>query len=409
MRVWQEWTSGHDSPVYSLAEIVAACENGLGVVITYGSDVVGAAAARVDEDRAWIMMLAQDPGRREQGLGSALLGGLEERLIARGVSRISALLPRSETRLRAFENSEFSPETPLRYFERRIAVRRSDLEPLTRLGASLLPRTLWRELAGMSAVKELIESRLILPLARAELAERLGVRPPRAAVLFGPPGTGKSTFARAVASRLGWPFVELHPSRLASEPGGVAAALRARFVQIAELEHVVVFIDEVDEIASHRDAAAASHASATNELLKSIPLFRERDGRLLLCATNFLRNLDPAFLRHGRFDYLLPVGLPDAEARRSIWRRYVPLSAGRVDVSELARRSARFSPADIEFAARRAAQSVFDEAMRDRPDADGEVEVDTASYLEAIASTRPTVSAEALAEFEADIRELART
>ncbi|MGP3534763.1 ATP-binding protein [Microbacterium sp. RD1] len=411
VRVWQEWTSGQDDPVYTLAEIVAACEDGLGVVITHGSAVLGAAVARVEDDRAWIMLLAQDPSRRDQGLGSALLGGLEERLIARGVSRICALLPQSETRLRAFENSEFSPETTLRYFERRIAVHRSDLEPLTRLGASLLPRTLWRELAGMSAAKRLVESRLILPLARADLADQLGVRPPRAAMLFGPPGTGKSTFARAIASRLGWPFVELHPSRLAGESGGLANALRSRFVEIAGLEHAVVFIDEVDEIASRRDRAASPlQQAATNEMLKSIPLFREREGRLLVCATNFIRNLDPAFLRHGRFDYVLPIGLPDLEARQSIWRRYVPLSAEAVDLAVLAQASERFSPADIEFAARSASQAAFERVVGGAPaDAVGAADLDTVAYLEAIAATRPTVTAAALSEFEDDIRALART
>ena len=75
----------------------------------------------------------------------------------------------------------------------------------------------WDELGGMAGEKELIERRVILPLAQPQLAERLGLVPPRAVVLFGPPGTGKTSFAKGVASRLGWPFVELFPSRLAGE------------------------------------------------------------------------------------------------------------------------------------------------------------------------------------------------
>ena len=66
------------------------------------------------------------------------------------------------------------------------------------------------------AEKRVIERRIVLPLAEPQLAEQYGVSPPKAVILFGPPGTGKTSFAKAVAGRLGWPFVELFPSRLAT-------------------------------------------------------------------------------------------------------------------------------------------------------------------------------------------------
>ena len=89
----------------------------------------------------------------------------------------------------------------------------------------MLPRGLWETLAGMEHEKQLIERRVVLPLVNPDLAEEYGLKPPRAIVLFGPPGTGKTTFAKAVASRLGWPFVEVFPSRLAAAGGcGVRTA-----------------------------------------------------------------------------------------------------------------------------------------------------------------------------------------
>ena len=95
-------------------------------------------------------------------------------------------------------------------------------------------------------------------------------------MLFGPPGTGKTTFAKAVASRLNWPFVEVFPSRLAGDQNGLAGGLRDIFNTINDLDNVVVFIDEVEEIASKRKGDPPSPTQGvTNELLKLIPTFRE--------------------------------------------------------------------------------------------------------------------------------------
>lgn len=409
VQVWQESRTAGVHPVYSLAEIIAACSDELGVVAVSAERIVGAAACRIEEDRAWVLMLGQAAGWRDQGLGSALIAGLESRLSLRGVFRISALLPAAESRVEAFRNSRFTVEETLMYFERAVPGRPKETGCLSQVGGRLLPGGLWDALAGMTDEKHLIEQRVILPLAQDELAQTLGVLPPKAVVLFGPPGTGKTTFAKAVASRLGWPFVEVFPSRLASDPQGLASALRQAFLDIAHLEHAVVFIDEVEEIASTRNGEhpTASHG-VTNELLKIIPSFREQQGRLLICATNFIRSLDRAFLRHGRFDYVLPIGPPDAAARRAIWTRYVPSTATDIDLSTLAENTERFSPADIEFAARKASQHALEYAVRHGLSAT-EAELTTEHYLEAISQTRATVTEAIVRDFLEDIERLART
>ncbi len=244
-------------------------------------------------------------------------------------------------------------------------------------------------------------------------------------VLFGPPGTGKTTFAKAIASRLEWPFVEIFPSRLAAEPDGLASALRQTFLQISELEHVVVFLDEVEEIASHRSGEPPSPTQGvTNELLKIIPSFREQPGRLLVCATNFIRALDSAFLRHGRFDYVIPIGLPDAEARTAMWQRFIPDTVQEfVDVPQLVARTEGYSPADIEFAARAASQRALETAVyADTAGQDPtetamteahqqvptQIGPTTADYLDAIHETCTTVSEDVAAAFQEDIHTLAR-
>ncbi len=395
-----------EAPVYSLAEIVASCHADHAVVAVRDDRIVGAAVGRAAHAQGWIVFLAtvDEPGSDQ--LTASLLDALERRMAPLGLGKLSVLVGGGAP-LDALTSNGFQLRHRLRYLERQMPVQRRELDLLKEVGGRILPRHLWDTVAGMRQEKTILEERLVTPLARPDLADRFGVVPPRAVMLFGPPGTGKTTFARAVASRLDWPFVEVFPSRLGDAPTAMAGGLRATFETIAALEHAVVFIDEVEEIASRRRGDPPSPTQGvTNELLKIVAEFRDRPGRLLICATNFVRSLDAAFLRHGRFDYVLPIGLPDDEARRAIWRRYVPADAAEhVDVEKLAEASDGLTPADIEYAARRASQHALARAL----DASGPDEgLTTEDYLGALAATRATVSPEAVQEFLEDIETLAR-
>ncbi|WP_340559843.1 ATP-binding protein [Streptomyces sp. GSL17-111] len=397
IRVDTESGTTGEPPLFPLADVVTALlAPHPAVVAVADGGVVGAAVSRVEGERAWILRLCMAPAWRGQGLGSALVTALERRLFADGVHTVHAALPDGETGVAALRNCAFAARPGLVFFEKHGAVTPRAVSMLSALGAELPAGGQWKKVAGMRREKRLIERRLVLPLAEPELAGRHGVEPPHAVMLFGPPGTGKSTFARATASRLGWPFLELFPARLAAEYG-LAAGLSRRFEDIAQLEHVLVFIDEVEEVAGTRSGADATAVGVVNELLKAIVRFRAQDGRLLVCATNDVTALDPAFLRHGRFDYVLPLGPPDEEARTALWESYLAPAGAEADSAALASASAGFTPADIAHVARTVSQARFERTV----DTGVQTPPGTDDYLATIRRTHPTVGP-ALAEEFAD-------
>ena len=365
--------------------------------------VLGSATAAV----GWLHLLALLPGTAEEdSVADGLVGELEVGLAQGGARRVSAAIREGDTARRHLERNDYRMAEGTLYLERHVPATLTVSTGLEELTGQFVNPRLWEELRGLEECKQVIERCVILPLAESELAARHAVRPPKAIVLFGPPGTGKTTFAKGIASRLGWPFVEINPGELAGEgPEGQASALGRAFSRILELPAAVVFVDEVEDLASIRDEERRISPNVTNEFLRQIPRFHSTEQHLLVCATNLVSGLDPAFLRPGRFDYVLPVGPPDAEARTAIWERYVrEITDEDVDVGGLVEASDLFTPADIEFAARRAAQQAFERAHFEGVNH----RATTAEFRAAIGRTRPTLSREMVERFEGDTRRFAR-
>ena len=395
-----------DSAPMEIAQFIFDVNNGaIAVVALTNGVLIGLASARVAGDRAWTQLVAISPEWRHRGLGSALARGLETRLLHAGVRKISALLGPGEVGEQALLNRGFTATHGMVLYDKFLSLEPGDVQLIDKWGGQILDGDLWDRAAGMEREKSLIDHRIVAPLSDPALAARIGLRPPATALLFGPPGTGKTTFAKATAGRLGWPFVELLPSKLSSGEGTLANELREAFLELGRLDHVVIFIDEFDEIAPARESRPAS-AGVVNELLKSIPELRRRPGKLLICATNFVETIDPAVLRPGLFDLLIGIGPPDITALTMLWTQLLSsmtLATG-VNPSVLAEQCLGFTPGDVDLAAQRAASEAFARARTTTQPA----AVTSADLTAAIRKTRPSITPQMLDAFTAEVAKFER-
>jgi len=385
--------------------IIDVSEDAPTMVAVAQDEIVGLMTARTFGTTAWILTLAVSQSWRKQGVGTGLVERLERRLAQDGVRRISTVLTPGQIGHQSLLNLGYEETPGLVRLDKRSALEPGQVEVISTYGGELLPDGLWDLAAGMTREKDLIDSRIVAPLAAPSLSQRIGLRPPATSLLFGPPGTGKTTFARAIASRLGWPFIELLPSKMSSAERSLAGELREAFREIGVLDNVVLFIDEFDELVPARDVRPAS-AGVVNELLKSIPEFRQRPGRLLVCATNFVDAIDPAVLRPGRFDLLIGIGPPDLEALTALWTQALASLdlADDVDPTVLAERSRGFTPGDVDLAAQRAAAVVFGRSRAGT----GDERVSLRDLEEALARTRPSISTDMQERFDAQLDEYQR-
>lgn len=290
------------------------------------------------------------------------------------------------------ENMDQAPDEYISY--KRINV-------LSEMGAQAVSREMWDTISDSQPPKQLVKRRIILPLTEESLSRKHGVILPKAIVFFGPPGTGKTHFAKAIAAILSWWYIEIVPSMLMADGvEKIGANLREVMEKARNLNEVVLFIDEFDEIAGNRDRADRIDKSITNEFLKQIPLLKNQGNKILLiCATNYIRHLDSAMLRPGRFDCIIPVGGLDAEGRTTILDHYLSkLNTGQIDLEQLVQMTAGFTPADLQYLFEQVAQFAFEQELSSRED----YQVTAETFIQIMPKVRPSLSSEVIEEFEKD-------
>jgi len=254
-----------------------------------------------------------------------------------------------------------------------------------------VPTVHWDDIGGLEEAKQDLKEAVEWPLKRPEMFTRLGIKPPKGILLYGPPGCGKTLLARAVATESEANFITIKgPEVFSKWVGESEKAIREVFRKGRMAAPAVVFFDEMDSLVPRRGLGFAD-SGVTERVISQ--LLTEMDGIVTLedivviAATNRPDIVDPAVLRPGRFDRLIYVPAPDEKSRVEIFKIYIknmPLAKD-VDLANLVAVTQNYSGADIEAFCREAAMHALRRDLKTK-------EVTMEDFQEAMKRIGPTIT-----------------
>lgn len=222
------------------------------------------------------------------------------------------------------------------------------------MGEEERPTVTYADIGGLDVQKQEIRETVELPLLQHELYKQIGIDPPRGVLLYGPPGTGKTMLAKAVANHTNTSFIRVNGSEFVQKYLGEGPRMvRDVFRMAREKAPSIIFIDEVDSIATKRyDAATSADREVQRvllELLNQMDGFDQNTNVKVIMATNRADTIDPALLRPGRLDRKIEFPMPDRKQKRLVFNAITSKMSlsDDVDIEIFVSRPDKISSADI--------------------------------------------------------------
>jgi len=262
-----------------------------------------------------------------------------------------------------------------------------------------IPNVRWEDIGGLEDVKRQLVEAIEWPLKYPEKFERMGIKPPKGILLYGPPGCGKTMLARAVATEAEANFISVKGPEIFNKwVGESEKAVREIFRKARQAAPCIIFFDEIESVVMRKDLVEDSSgvsSRVTSQILAEMDGIEELTDVIVIGATNRPDLLDPAILRPGRFDKLIYVPPPEEKSRYQILKIYtrrMPLAPD-VSLRDLAMRTEMYSGADLAALCREAAMN----ALRRSLDAEYVTRQDFEQALEVI---KPSITPQLLKEYE---------
>jgi len=269
-----------------------------------------------------------------------------------------------------------------------------------------VPEVRWSDIGGLEDVKQQLREAVEWPLKYPQLFEKMGIRPPKGILLYGPPGVGKTLLAKAAATESEANFIAVNgPEILSKWVGESEKAIREIFRRARMVAPVIIFFDEIDAIAPVRGHDVSGVTDRiVNQLLTEMDGIKPLRGVVVIAATNRPDLVDPALLRPGRFDRVIYVPPPDKKARLEILKihtRKIPLAED-VDLNKLAEMTEGYSGADLEALVREAVLIALRERLEVRP-------VSMEYFMKALKVVKPSLTSDVDKRYEAAIEKLVKS